>query len=465
MGRQEIYRMGHGFSVSGLFRRRRYRLLFLAGLFVVLIPALSVGVVAFARGWAGEHPGGLPGEYSGGRPGGRLPGDRLPGDRLREHVADSASDQPGPDATAELARVGASETQPASEAPRATEAQPEAPRAAEAPPAPDSPQWRVQNPYDGVDWHADRQYKANFHTHTTKSDGLMNPHAVVDAYYQLGYDVLSITDHDEVTYPWTAFSTLEPSSLSAARMLTVSHIMPSNLMFQDRVPEELGMIAIQGNELSMHHHMGSFFSDHRGTTTVSASLEAIAARDGLAMLFHPGRYTRPTEWHVELYRANPHLVGLEVYNQGDRYPNDRSIWDSILTQTMPERPVWGYSNDDSHQRNQIGRNWNMLILPELSAAEVRRAMESGLSYYVYAPGGHTGPAAPVIHAVQVDESRGTIEITATGHDSAVWISDGELVELGATLRLYEHDDLGPYVRAELHGPGGTVVGTQPFGLP
>ena len=326
------------------------------------------------------------------------------------------------------------------------------------------PRWSILNPYHDVDWEADRQYKANFHTHTTKSDGIMNPHAVVDAYHQLGYDVLSITDHDEVTYPWTAFSRLEPSALSSARMLTVAHVMPRSLRFEDRDPSRLGMIAIQGNELSMHHHLGSFYSDHGRTTTVESSLQAIMAADGLAMLFHPGRYNRPIAWYVDLYRQNEHLIGLEVYNQGDRYPRDRRIWDSILSATMPDRPVWGYSNDDAHQRSHIGRNWNVLVLPELSASWVRRGMETGLSYFVYAPDGHSGPAAPMIHAIEVDESNGVIELAGSGYEVVQWISAGGVVALGDTLRLDEHHELGPYVRAKLHGRGQTVAGTQPFGI-
>ena len=42
-------------------------------------------------------------------------------------------------------------------------------------------------------------YKANFHCHTTESDGKLNPLSVVKFYKQAGYDILSITDHRTVT--------------------------------------------------------------------------------------------------------------------------------------------------------------------------------------------------------------------------------------------------------------------------
>ncbi len=326
------------------------------------------------------------------------------------------------------------------------------------------PLWVITDPYSELDWVAHGQYKANLHTHTTTSDGAMNPHVVVDTYHALGYTILAITDHDVVTYPWTAFSEMEASPLSSRRMFTVAHRMPDSLEFEDRDPDRMGMIAIQGNELSMHHHMGSYFSDHEGTTEVEESLAAISAKGGLAMLFHPGRYNRPVDWYVELYRRYDHLFGLEVYNQGDRYPGDRRLWDAILDRTMPERPVWGYSNDDAHELSHIGLNWNMLILPELTQETVRRAMERGHSYFVYAPLGPGGPTPPAIESVIIDDHNATLELVAQGHVQVDWISSGEVVASGERVALDALEGLGSYIRAELHGAGGTVVGTQPFGL-
>jgi hypothetical protein len=217
-----------------------------------------------------------------------------------------------------------------------------------------TPRLEIKNPYESVDWAGHGQYKANFHTHTTRSDGRMNPHTVVDKYHELGYSILAITDHNEVTWPWTAFAEMEESNTSRNRMESAPEAMPDNFDFENRNPVALQMVDIQANELSRHHHMGSFFNDHNGTTTELESLEATAANDGITMLYHPGRYTRRDpqlfnlEWYLDLYGNYDHLFGMEVYNQGDRYPGDRKLWDSVLTVTMPDRPVWGYSNDDMH---------------------------------------------------------------------------------------------------------------------
>ncbi len=324
--------------------------------------------------------------------------------------------------------------------------------------------WEIENPYESVDWENDGRYKGNFHTHTTVSDGRLNPHTVVDKYNMLDYDILAIADHNSVTYPWTEFSEMEPSNLSINRMEDDPESMPDYFNFEDRDPSALGIIDIQANELSSHHHMGSFFNDHNNTRTEIESLDAIEEKGGISMLYHPGRYDKPVEWYTGLYFEYDHLIGLEVYNAGDRYPEDRKIWDSILTQTMPERPVWGFSNDDMHTEAQLGRNWNILILPELTHESVRHGMENGLSYFVYAPEGHDGPPPPVIESVNVNNRRGIIEISATGYDSMLWISNGEIVYEGSSINLDKLMEDARYVRAKLFGAGDVVIGTQPFGI-
>ncbi|MFB6248064.1 MAG: Ca2+-dependent phosphoinositide-specific phospholipase C [Salinibacter sp.] len=52
--------------------------------------------------------------------------------------------------------------------------------------------------------------------------------------------------------------------------------------------------------------------------------------------------------YMGLFHQYDSLVGMEVHNQTDRYPWDRRLWDALLETMMPERPVWGFANDDSH---------------------------------------------------------------------------------------------------------------------
>jgi hypothetical protein len=316
-------------------------------------------------------------------------------------------------------------------------------------------QWRIQNPYASVDWSSHRQYKANFHTHTTMSDGRGRPEQVIDRYSALGYSILSLTDHDTVgpggdrkhpgkdktTWPWDTYG---------------------------RDPENVGMVAVEGNEISRVHHIGSYFNDYGNADVASeeVAVEEIGRRGGLAVLFHPGRYQKSPGWYVDMFRSYPHLVGIEIYNQGDRYPGDRRTWDKILSAVVAERPVWGFSNDDMHDPDrQLGRNWNLLLLPELSIEWVRRAMEEGIFFYVFAPQGHDGAAPPVIQSVTVDSRKGIISIEASGHERIEWISAGTIVHQGDSVDLSKATGIEGYIRAVIYAADGdSLIGTQPFSL-
>ncbi len=300
-----------------------------------------------------------------------------------------------------------------------------------------SSEWTIDNPYAEVDWNQYQQVKANFHTHTTQSDGRQSPAQVIDLYHSLDYGVLALTDHNRVTWPWQDY---------------------------DQQPNRLGMIPVQGAEASRHHHMGTFFCNVPGDTSVTGSLADVREQNGLAIMFHPGRYDWSVQDYVALYREWNELIGMEIYNQGDRYSGDRETWDQLLTALMPEgRPVWGVSDDDLHNEGHLGRNWTVLLLPELSSGAVRQAMEKGVFFYVYAPERKEGLLPPEIRAIQVDSKKGTIEIKASGYERIEWISQGNSVHQGEKIDLSTTPDVRGYIRAVLHArDDNALIGTQPF---
>ncbi|MBN1542586.1 hypothetical protein JW992_10610 [candidate division KSB1 bacterium] len=316
-----------------------------------------------------------------------------------------------------------------------------------------TPQWAFDNPYAEVDWQTYQAYKANLHTHTTMSDGKGTPAEVIDRYARLKYAILSLTDHDTLgperdrdhpeqhrtTWPWQTFG---------------------------RDPDSLGMIAIEGNEISRRDHIGSFFNDY-GNPNIDSEQEAldeIGRRNGLAILFHPGRYNKSVEWYVDLFRSYPHLIGFEIYNQGDRYSGDRTTWDAILKDLAGERLVWGFSNDDMHNpETQLGRNWNVLLLPDFSAEQVRLAMENGVFFYVYSVDGHQGEAPPEIRRIESDPRKGVIRLSAHGHERIDWIVEGEIVHQGDRVQLSKIDTANGTIRAVVYGADDkSLIGTQPI---
>ncbi len=312
------------------------------------------------------------------------------------------------------------------------------------------------NPYAGVDWENYGQHTANFHTHTTASDGRLTPQDVTDRYRDLGYSVLSITDRHRVTYPWTEFSKIPPSVLSRDR-LAANALQSPVLTHEDRDPAELGMVAVEGAKASRHHRMGTYFCSVPGMGSEEETLAEVREEGGIAVFFHPGQYAWSEEDYIALFRNWDELIGMEVYNQGDRYSNDRALWDDILTALMPERPVWGFSNDDMHTISQLGRNRTVLLLKELTAEEVRNALVAGRFYFSRVLA--VEDEAPVIESVRVRD--GEITIEASGYNKIIWISDGNEIHEGETIHLETAEGIGGYVRARLTADRGWTY-TQPF---
>ena len=336
-----------------------------------------------------------------------------------------------------------------------------------------------QNPYEDIDWATVNQYKSNFHTHTTQSNDAIDEFTtanVVDKYHAAGYKILALTDHDYNPYPWQLF----PQYMSG---------VPA------RDPEALGMLAVPGNELSkdntnswsertggQFNHHNDFFTGRQGQefASLQESYAYTYALGGLQIINHPGQYWSIDNtysdtqkdgpgWHATNFQTFPSLVGLEVYNQGNRRPNDRILWDQILQRTMPERNVFGYSGDDTHNNEQLFRNYNFMLMEDLTTDELKDAMRKGESYFCYEPKGSGEGKAPRISAIEVDENSKTISIEANGLVHWIYATDktssaassarSTIVGIGKTF-CYEGYQ-GSYVRALITNMYGETC-TQPI---
>ncbi|MFW5981293.1 MAG: PHP domain-containing protein [bacterium] len=255
---------------------------------------------------------------------------------------------------------------------------------------------KIDNPYEHVDWQNYQQHKANFQTHTVNSDGILTPAQAIKRYAELGYTVLSLTDHDDLnnyktTWPWEAYG------------IEV---------------ETTEILAIQGNEISDTNHIVSLFNNYGGGSySERLAFEEIRGKDGLAIFSHPGRYDESVEWYLDLFSKYEHLVGLEVYNQGDRYQYDRNLWDKLLSSLMPERPVWGFSNDDMHLPYHLGRNINILVIEKLSKKKVKESLKNGSFYFAYTP--IVGDSFPEINNVIIEDNKISLEIDQ--YEEIVWL--------------------------------------------
>ena len=313
----------------------------------------------------------------------------------------------------------------------------------------------IYNPYDQIDFTNIQQYKANLHTHTTESDGSSTPSEVIYHYHDVGgYDILSITDHNHNTWPWNEYIIEEPVSSSSS-----SAYYPT-----------LEMLAISGNELSLRHHRSSLLNDYPyGGFFFHFAFWYIQQQDGLSFFNHPGRYNYDADWYQDFFdRYDDCVLGVEVYNQGDRYPNDRILWDEINKEREPDDLIWGFSNDDMHDiKDDAFRNYQYFLMNELTETDLRTAMINGSFYFSYEPNGansdsETYGMAMTPKLIDVTIMNTIITLSAEDYDTIEWYNQDSQI-IGSDPSLDVSSINSNFVRAVLINEHGKTY-TQPFGI-
>ena len=373
----------------------------------------------------------------------------------------------------------------------------------------------IVNPYENVDWETFGRFKAALHVHSTNSDGDHTVSEMIERHYELGFDIVTITDHNYLTRSWDQ-TRYEPERVRPRIPVTLAR----RLEIEAGVGRDgRGMIGIDNtNEHSRVDHVNSFFVDFNNEPgqTLEDVISIVADMGGISRLNHPGRYTGARQFienydfegavavsrnpaqvqrYVDLFMTFPSCVGMEIINKLDfESVADRVLWDEILMQTMPQnRPVWGFADDDSHSKMAVGFAWNVFLMPSLNQDNFRTVMETGAFYAVSRvsrldninatlPDGSITPwdarsesrfdltsfmlsqSTPSIVNIEVDERRGTITISGADYDIIEWIADGVVIATGGTLRLLDYqENINSYVRAQLKSSTG-IAFTQPFGV-
>jgi hypothetical protein len=240
----------------------------------------------------------------------------------------------------------------------------------------------LANPYESVDWSTYSHYRADLHVHTIQSDGCHHVEEVVRVFREAGFSILAITDHDAM-YP---HASCPPRANASREEITAGFFIetpspapnaqPANFPanptwpwsdYGAPSPTELGMVGIEGSELTCGHHINSFFNDYgvlppcKDAPPINQWLHEVARRDGTAVINHPE--PRFNEWYRELYRYHSaeYLVGMELSRGGD---DARALWDQLLGDLMPSRSVWGFATSDVHFLFQTQFAFTVFLLDE-----------------------------------------------------------------------------------------------------
>jgi hypothetical protein len=379
----------------------------------------------------------------------------------------------------------------------------------------------VSNPYEGVDWQTFAHYRADLHVHTLQSDGCHSADEVIRAFHDAGFPILAITDHDLVppnSCPLRDAAT--PAQIDFGAFATQRTPFPDPLpptfpadttwpwsAYGAPAPADLGMLGIEGAELTCTYHVNSFFNGYgvpppcaAADTVLNEELLEVARRGGLAVLNHPDTKRSP-EWFLKLYRDHSakSFVGLEIgADDAAEIDSYVTLWDQLLGELMPSRPIWGFGTSDMHLLAKTRFAFTVFLLDELTTENVKEAMRRGQFYSIVQPRmlnlsrdrglAFAGRAAydgtyPQLRSIVVDRDASKISIDAAGYDEIVWISlpssrgrnaravspwpAGEVVQRGPVFDFSGRDSKLPYVRAELirHTDDGPIrLFINPFAL-
>ena len=356
--------------------------------------------------------------------------------------------------------------------------------------------YEITSPYDDIDWDSIKQYQAMLHTHTLYSDGTVDVKDVVERYYELGYDILAVTDHGVVNKGWNRvpevldligynqyINDFEPMSQERYEEITIHGTGRDGRPMLD-VPQGIEM---NGLVVRKNHVNGFFCGYGQGILGQEEDYETVIAgthaAGGITFINHPGDFIaankengRAEDYNQLKIFIDPLMkydscVGIEIFNLRDTTDRaDRILWDTILQYTIPQgKNVWGFANDDSHALDDIDVTRDIMLMPELSNEALRTAMENGTffacsRYARYEMGEEfvgEGDYAE-IHEVIVNDRTDVISVVASNYDVIEWIADGEIIATGESISLAEHsDEIGCYVRFQIKNKGG-IVCSQPF---
>ena len=363
-----------------------------------------------------------------------------------------------------------------------------------------------KKPYDGVDWDnlADpngtgNPPKTEFHNHARGSGPTATKHGVIDLYAGEGPD----DDGNYIDEPYTIFAQAPSSGPAAWPWTELSNIFDGE--YENRDPEELGVVAFPAYELHFGTHINVLFSTVRDVDVrrggipekagdpigLDAERGVPAAITGFA---HPEQYidniSEMTDREYERYRFNVERMGfddglgvMEIFNRRDTIPSQSMIlWDRLLSDFAPGDWIWGCGVDDPRLDYVVGgevdRGWTSVLVHEDEFDPSEQVESRQHAYDAFINGrllshqrigwdaeNEDAPEPPMPLSIETDGTTITWDFDAgSGAETVVKvIADRDVVETGGASGEYEitNSDV-PYARLQAETgddlDGGDVIG-------
>lgn len=231
---------------------------------------------------------------------------------------------------------------------------------------------------------AGRFFKGNLHTHSTCSDGALDPASVCTAYRDAGYDFLALTDHFMAKY---GFPLIDTRSLRTDRFTT---ILGAELHAPATALGDMWHILSVG--------LPSDFAPTSPGEGAPALAERAAAAGAFVAIAHPAWYGLTVADAESIKAAH----ALEVYNHTSAVKTDRGDGWALLDALLARgRRLLACAVDDAHFKfaDWFG-GWVMVKAETLAPEALVEALKSGRYY---------SSQGPEIHAIEVGQDEVTVE--------------------------------------------------------
>ena len=320
------------------------------------------------------------------------------------------------------------------------------------------------------------QYKANLHSHSTRSDGKLSPEEMIRLYKEHGYSILAITDH-EATYAYNEYTTPEFLMITGYE----AYIRPASDCSFDPFGEEihLNLIAKEPDNLTfigrdlnfckyMPHELALSrpnvdIGPHRYNREFIQKFIDTANANGYLVSYNHPCWSMQPQAEVLAYNG---CYSLELFNGGCTALNGAEYNVALYDALLRSGKYWYcHGADDNHNLDPLDSRlsdsfgaWTMILAEELTYPAVINALENGRFY------ASTGPQ---ILALEIQDGKVRLEcseaVRITMHCSmkrcqTVAAPFGQTV----TQAEFEIPTWTPHVYFSVHAQDGTEAYTHAF---
>ena len=222
-----------------------------------------------------------------------------------------------------------------------------------------------------------RFWRGNLHTHSTLSDGALEPKAVVDAYKNAGYDFMQLSEHFIGNFDFPIADT------RSFRSNNFTTLIGAELHAPETAVGELWHIVAAGLPLD-------FPKNRDGETGAQVARRAHEAGAFIGIA-HPAW----SQLTMEDGRAIDCAHAVEIYNHGCAIENDRGDGWYLLDQMLTEgHRLTAFATDDAHFKSpdHFG-GWVHVKADSLDPDTLLTSLKQGLYY---------SSMGPQIHSIEMN---------------------------------------------------------------